>query len=397
MDPGTGVMLTTIALVGIVSYLNKRWNRRQAEKDNIFGTLGFSREGFNDYRHRIGGASIRVMDRGVNGIELTVGSAIPSTFEITAGRSDSPLGDPELDRIGSSSGDRATALAHLTVGARAALVKAIKEGWRLTARGLECSIGRPTSEALVELIARGKGYLDAVAAGRPKSISEGLLARVKDDPLPTIRLAALEALTTHFEANLARPSLEPALAMAIEDSDPDVRLFAGLRTKNPRVIASVALSSAASDEARARAASVLFDEFADDPNTEDLCDKLNWYLAGDDGPTWPTTGVAAIIGSLGPHLARPDVRDLVEGALGAEANPIQLAAIDVLERAAGLWAVALLLPLREEGIFGQVRTAARQAITAIQAREAGPVGALALSSGETGGLAVVNEAEESSR
>ncbi len=397
MDAWTGLILTGLVVAVLGRLFKDRTLRRQRDKDALFGSLGFTMVGFNDYRHHIGGVPVRLMDRGFDGLEVTVFNADPSIFEANPGRMESPLGDPEFDTTVACSGDRTILLAHLSAARRSVLVDTIKEGWRLTSEGLERNIKTSRNREVVETITRGKKLLDTILAGRPRSISAGLLARVKDDPLPTIRLAALEALTTHFEANLARPALEPALKLAVEDTALDVRLFAGLRTKNPRVIASVALSIRATDEEKSKAASALFDEFANDPNTLDLCDKLTWHLAGDDGPRWPPTGVAAIVATLGAHLELSHVRDLVEAALGAEADPIQLAAIDVLERSGGLWAVPLLLPLRDDGTMGQVRTAARRAITAIQAREAGPVGALALSSGESGGLAVVVEDEGSSR
>lgn len=189
---------------------------------------------------------------------------VPAPLRFERGPGDHPIGDPPFDAAVSMRGPRAEALALLTPELRAALARAIPTGWRFEEDVLPslvrgARVGRLVLEvsaiaAISDRAREGVELASAVERATPPTTSEGLYHRVATDPAPAVRQAALEALIKHFEPNLERPWLEPALALARRDPAPELRLFVALRERDVPALQALSRSSPEAIRAQARAA-----------------------------------------------------------------------------------------------------------------------------------------------
>lgn len=191
-------------------------------------------------------------------------SDVPVPLRFERGPGDHPIGDPLFDAAVSVRGPRAEALALLTPELRAALARAIPTGWRFEEDVLPslvrgARVGRFIRDvgviaAIPDRAREGVELARALERATPPTTSEGLYHRVATDPAPAVRQAALEALIKHFEPNLERPWLEPALALARRDPAPELRLFVALRERDVPALQALSRSPIEAIRAPARAA-----------------------------------------------------------------------------------------------------------------------------------------------
>lgn len=366
-------------------------HRRQVKRDALFGVLGFHQVSPTVYRHRVGGVPVMLTDVGNGELEVALGVKLPLGFAATRRTSRSPtgdpIGDPTFDEAVTIAGERSAALALLTPELRRTILEATRAGWSIGPAGLLQRANLVDPDELIALVTSGKATMAPLLELKVPSTPLGLLTRVTSDPVPGVRLAAIMEILArdhHWPGTLTR-----ALELAAADPDPGIRFFVARRTSSPRLYASVALASKASDKLRTDSVEALLRAFPDDPNTLDLFDRLGRHLQGQILLPLSPEDLAVIVRATAGGLDRDAVRRLHELACASDSSALQLASIDTLLSAGGLWAVPMLTPLRDRFAIGSAtRAAARRAIDAIQSRSGLGAGALALSA-EGGGLAVV--------
>ncbi len=326
-----------------------------------------------------------VVVRGLGGkhsstvIELTDG--LPTDVEFWRegmwSLTDPEIGDPAFDRSVRVRGDCVDVLVACDAPLRGALRAAAAEGWTLREGVLKGTFSGILTDHLEAKIRDGLGL-----AQQLREVDEARAAhlgrRVHDDPSPGVRHGALRALAS---GRYGRPALDAALPRGLDDVDDDNRFYAAELAEHVPTFLALA------KEGHAPALRALIAR----PHAHEA---LRPVLAG-----WltqiplerPATAVA-----LADALAVVPVDGAEDALVGmlASYEEVPLAAARALAAVGSIHAVPALAPLRDRVLGGELKSAARDAILAIQARAAGAeVGALALASASAGGLALTPTAE----
>lgn len=389
--------LTTLLSVGVpllvlgVALLDRPADRLREKRERALAGLGFSEVAPRHYQVRFEGMPVW-LELGDDTSRLIVGWPPRGELTLVRGRASDPLGDPAFDREVDTRGRTVPALAFLSADAREAMRLAVGRGWRLTSHGLERSLTFERPDELASALKEG-----ALAARtlprRRVTLIEGLLERLADDPHVGVRRRALAEIIKRADAD--DQELEQAVALCRKDPDPELRLFAARRDADPATLSGIALAASAAPPQRAEALSILLSRRPGHLVTHDLLGRLRQLAEGQPAPGLDPEAACAMLRVLGPHLDAADpqlaasVRAIVEAALRGS-TPLALAAIDTVTAHGGLWAVPLLLPLRDKKLPDSLKSAAARAIDFIQARAGGDAGGLSLTA-DGGALALSAE------
>jgi hypothetical protein len=213
----------------------------------------------------------------------------------------------------------------------------------------------------------------------PPDIPRALANNARSDPLWLVRLNTVRTLVREYPGH---PATLDALHAAAQDPSEEVRLRAGIELgeKGAPVLLQLA-ENATFDDFGAQAVAALGPRLPRE--------RARAILAAAPGRGRPTTAVACI-DSLGGHGSAEDAALLVE-ALSSDVPDVRLSAAAAL---GALGSAEAVLPLQEAArrFGGLMPTAARHAITAIQARLAGATrGQVSLDGGPAGDLSLVDD------
>ncbi|MCC6621936.1 MAG: HEAT repeat domain-containing protein [Deltaproteobacteria bacterium] len=283
---------------------------------------------------------------------------------------DVEVGDPAFDRALRVRGADADLLAVLDEGTRDAVRSAVGLGWTFDRGTWKRKVSGYATSELDSMIER------AVSLGRRFAMPASerparLRQRATSDPFPKIRRRALELLVPHAAGGETRA----ALATAVDDPDPGVRLVAALALGDVTRVAPLVQER---DDAVALAAlAALAERFPDHPASAAALDALR-----DAAPRRAWQVRARLLDALA-QVRRPWAEAHAIEALGDEEDDVRLAAARALGQVGTIArAVPALVPHRDKFLGGAVKDAARDAILAIQARAGSP---------DAGRLAVVDE------
>ena len=329
------------------------------------------------------------------GTELSVGAPgqIPAWLDLTTenlgtafsrafGERDLEVGDPAFDAEVAVHGDAASAVAALTQEARVAARALICDGYAVQRGTVHFACRRGARDAAELVVAARRAIWLAGLLASSETIPRRLAAQASGDPLPGVRRRALERLADGF-AEL--PETAAALAAALGDADPGVRVFAAARL------------GAAGEP-------TLLDLLADAQVPDGVVVEALAALAGrlpaeravallvESAPGRGAAVLAAAAGSL-TTPAGPGAEEALVGLLGHEEREVRLAVAAALGRVGTTAAVA---PLRAvvaaHPLDLGLRGGASEAIAAIQARADGAApGQLSLAGGEAGTLTLADD------
>lgn len=365
-----------------------------AQTKSAWRTLAF--EGAVD------GVNLSIRMRG-SGVQIEATDAIPTTLRIAERpeflsfqRALIDTGDEAFDNAIMVEGGAPEVGAMLTQETRDRVFELVSSGGTVAAgrvgKGFRASaVGRNEIRSQVDLV---------LSVARGLSLHEEpwgrLLANSKSDPNPPVRLRNLTLLVKEDPTS---ELTQEALALALQDPDPQVRLFAARFTADAAWPVLCALTGA-EFELRLRCEAIrLLGRHVGEPEPRELLVELVQRPSSEIG----LTAVRALRTSLvdAQSAAGPVAAALVETLAGhgraeAEADRLRLlaskapdtiiAAANVLGAQGSIASVEPLMTLSTgRAMDGDVKRAARRAINGIQARTEGA---------ERGGLAVV-EADHS--
>ena len=271
------------------------------------------------------------------------------------------------------------------------------------------SLRRVLPEALRALVGLGQRL------ARPDDLAARIADNTRQEPLPAVRLANVQALAREFPGH---PKTRETLLASLRDESQAVRLQAAvaLGPDGRETLVDLATRNDSRDEIASRAILALGADF---PPAQALA-RLQHALRAERpavtracieiiGRTGGPAGVDALSGVLAsasvelavaaaralgtaPCASASAERALIE-ALGHESSDVQVAAADALGAIGTPMAV---VPLRNCGggrlFSGDASRATRQAIAAIQARATGASpGQLSLAAGEAGQVSLVED------
>jgi HEAT repeat protein len=237
----------------------------------------------------------------------------------------------------------------------------------------------------------------------PDRLDLKLAENARADPEPTVRRHALATLEREYEGS---PATREAMAAALRDEDPDVRLRAGLwmGEEGRPVLEELAASQAAPDATSARAVAGLGDHLAG-PLARGVLEgalRAGRVETAKAAVASLARGGAEAVDAIAPALAgssdavavaaadalgaipSPLAEDALLSALERGPDPVRLAAARALGRVGTVRAVLPLRELQEHGRGGD--KAAREAVALIQSRLTGATpGQLALTGDDASG------------
>jgi hypothetical protein len=375
-------MMALLWTAGVVaSWLDNRYYRKEREWPEAFLEEQIDALPRDDRRLDV---SARWFD-GPNGkgTRLRIAGVWDRLTLTMQGASGVETGDPVFDRMFRLVGPRAPVLAAMDAGTRDALrhlAKLDEVRWG--------SLSVAAGTLSIDVTARGTPAAVAQAAlpvaallVEPPDVPAALLANVRRDPQPGVRLHSLRALRRHAPGH---ETTAAAISSALLDPDPEVRLEAALASGAAGRSALLALAS--------------------DPEADDSCSAR-----AIDGVSAPTLAeLAAVVElALDPATQRPrrpyTLRACADalGRMGEEAVPLLAQALRSRNTAVGLAAIRSLerintvvavLPLSEaaDGDDPEVAAAAARALSFVQGQLTGSAGSVSLAHGE-GQLTVIED------
>jgi hypothetical protein len=305
-----------------------------------------------------------------------------TAFSRAFGERDLEVGDPAFDADVAVHGDAEAAVAALTQEARVAARALIRDGYAVHGGTVHFTHRRGARDAAELVVAARRAIWLAGLLASSETIPQRLVSRAASDPLAGVRRRALERLADGF-AEL--PETAAALAAALGDADPGVRVFAAARlgaAGEPTLLALVG-DSRVPDGVIVEALAALAGR---------LPAERAVALLVESAPGRGAAVLAAAAGSL-TTPAGPGAEEALVGLLGHEERTVRLAVAAALGRVGTTAAVA---PLRAvvaaHPLDLGLRGGASEAIAAIQARADGAApGQLALAGGEAGTLTLADD------
>jgi HEAT repeat protein len=354
------------------------------------GGLHVRLEGYRRGRYEAG---TRIVIQGLARLSVRRESAATAIEKRFLGETEVELGDPAFDRQCFVNASAPLAFAVFGPEARRLLASAlaghlqVDEHHVLGARAslsegtlrLECRDGWSTSGERVSELLRG-GLRLARQLTLPPDLPLRIAQNLKREPEPGVRLTSLLTLAREYPTN---PATRPALLAARDDASAEVRLRAALALgeEGRATLLALVASETTDDGCAARAVAALGEQLPEAEATRAL------RLALDSGRS---ETARACLETLGTRSSTTAEATLLAALWNAEV-PVRIAAARVLGRVGSVAVVRDLLTMSESGP-GEVRSAARQAIAAIQSRLPGASpGQLSLAGGEAGALSVVED------
>jgi hypothetical protein len=335
----------------------------------------------------------RVVIQGLARLSTRRESAATAIEKRFLGETEVELGDPDFDRQCFVKTSPKLAVAVLGPETRRLLASALAGRLQVDERRslgvraslsdgrlcLDCRDGWGTSSDQVAELLRG-GLRLAEQLTLPPDIPLRIALNMKTEPEPGVRLTSLLTLAREYPKN---PATRTALLAALQDESAEVRLRAGMALGEDgwSTLLALVASPATDDACAARAVAALGEHLPEEQAAKAL------RLALDAGRT--ETAIACLE-SLAAHSATLAEATLL-AALWNTTVVVRVAAARTLGRVGSASVVRDLLAVAESGP-SELRSAARQAIAAIQSRLPGASpGQLSLTGGETGALSVVED------
>lgn len=359
-----------------------RWNLALPRRE-IIGThdgvaVRVNRESRGSGKNQRTVTVIRMQHAGAAGLptDLTLGS---EGFFSRALVPDDPLGDPDFDYAVRMKGRDTDVLLGLDPAERARLRQAVSEGWTLKAGTLQREAGL-TNDRFEGAVEEGFA-LFALLRDLEANKERRWLARMVDDVHSEIRRRAFTRLTRDWAGRSGSASQAALVRAASGHPDPWIRVRMAELVDDQDALDALARSGLP------EALTLL----ANDPRAAGrlpsiLAIWLDTILPGlsDDA----TPAKRALAEALGTSVVAGGEAALIR-FVGDGDEALRLRALRSLEAVGTVAAVPALLPLRDRFLGGDAKSAARDAITAIQARAAGAeVGALSLVAADGGELAL---------
>lgn len=298
---------------------------------------------------------------------------------------DIPTGDKGFDAQVKVEGNAARVQALLDPAMREALIEPIRDGWRLDEGYLIYEVQRRLASELEGRIQAGVALADAVreAVG---DIPSRLAGRLASEPEAAARRTVFKILDAEYKHTPAYPK---GIALALADSDAELRLMAAVSAGDVGVLSALAVDASVGDRFRADALWNLSERHADAVELVRAVEVLRAEHAASGG--LPSALMVALCAAH-TKVGREDTEAFLVNALEVDAEDVKVAAIEALGRVGTVHAVPALTVLRDKA-FASVRrvpSAAKDAILAIQSRIAGAgAGSLALAEGAGAELALV--------
>ena len=262
---------------------------------------------------------------------------------------DLQIGDPEFDSAILIRGPATATRSLMSQDARQAVMKAVKSGAKLEQRVLSVDrIGWMKDSAdVVELAQKLIKAAECLEPGW--TVSHDLMTNAKNDPLPAVRKANMEALFDEF------PDSDDALSAAkkaMDDADPLIRLrgaFAAGDAGVP-VLRNLAMISSRAVQELSRRGLWTYDELE--------------VLLNSEHPQIRTAAVSVM-----SNVKDARVEGFLISILTNKWDPDTLAAIRAIGQVGSIKAVEPLLPYTEGFLAApKLKEAARKAVSAIQER-----------------------------
>jgi hypothetical protein len=222
----------------------------------------------------------------------------------------------------------------------------------------------------------------ARALRRPADLNGRLAANLLAERDPLVRVRLLETLAAEFPES---PRTRQSLLAACDDPDARVRLRAAieLRAEGRETLASLVSARSVDDTTRARALTELGPRVPANVVEETLRRALD-----EDTPVTARACLEAL-----RRFRRQESEPLLWQALESADVPVALAAVQALRTCGSVEAVPRLLDVAGRGSSEELRTTAREAVAAIQARLLGAAaGQLALVEETAGALSLAETA-----
>lgn len=365
--------------------MKRRWRRLANELSLTFDEMRWRMHGTHAGLHlevaRLGDGSWEAMVRVRGSAPLSL-SIRPRTF---AEPFVSAVWDPDFDRsfIVEGSPVRVLALLHFELR-RAWLHEFIRrwtldgndQGWLLEAP-FSMEITSQLRPIVTEALAFGRRIADSARCFTdPRGRTAYALALVERlaDPSPQVRAWVAKTLSAYLHSE---PEVAPALTLALDDPEPEVRLQAALVLERADVLAEVAQTRDARTTTRLEAFRRAVALAPGAASTYALVRA--WALGSDEGRRREAVAVLERFTSEVENLT-------LEVLAEVERAPDEATLLELFKLLAAHGtprSVPRLSPYRDRFLGSELKSAARDTILAIQARAGGSTGALSIS--ELGG------------
>lgn len=292
---------------------------------------------------------------------------------------DISLGESAFDRVTRVEGDRVLAKALLNPDTRALVKDAVNDLWSYS-DGAWTYARYASEKDIGRILDRGVALARALRDSF-RVVPARLFDKVASDPAELGREEALAYLLRSFPDH---SETRRALQVARHDGHPGLRLIASRHLEDLVGVAAVAADPSAPDATCADAIAALM-AWRDHTLAAEAVGALLSRL-GDLGPR----SRAALSSALG-QMPRPGAEQWLLAALADEEARVRVAAARALGEVGTVGSVPALVELRDRFLGSELKTAAGDAVAAIQARiagrDGGGAGSLALAT-DGGGLAV---------